>query len=253
MLPWPRFFEARRGELPGGSRRLILWMELWNLRVFIRLAVAIALAYVLWIFASRSLSERRWIAAHRPTEAARNPEFEKTYGGTDLKILQFYARDGAVTEDGKTVICYGVLNAKAVRIDPPVEGIGVSLNRCLEVAPEHDTRYTLTAEGHDGRVVTASFDLAVVPDPATLPKITYFRIAGRKKDYLGRPLFVLAYANQNAEEVSIDPPVFEPLHRAPLGRFYVRPDKTTTYTLTVKGRHGHRAQKQLTVDVPEKR
>ena len=228
-------------------------MGLWSqARGFVKIALAVVLAYVVWIFVSRSISERRWIASHQAAPAARNSGFEKTYGGSELKILQFYARDGVVNEDGKTVICYGVLNAKSVRIDPPVEGVGVSLNRCVEVAPEHDTRYTLTAEGADGRTVSASFDLSVVPDPATLPKIKYFQVAGRRKDYLGRPLFVLSYADENAEEVSIDPPVFEPLHKSPMGRFYVRPDKSTTYTLTVKGKHGHIARKQLTVEVPER-
>ncbi len=229
-------------------------MELWShARPYLRVALVIVLAYVVWIFISRSVSERRWIAAHKPAELARNSEFEKTYGGSAVKIVQFYARDGIVTEGDRTVICYGVLNAKSVRITPPVEGIGVSLNRCLDVVPERDTRYTLTAEGDDGRSVSASFDLSVVADPETLPKIKYFQVAGRRKDYLGRPLFILAYADENAEEVSIDPPVFEPLHRSPMGRFYVRPDQTTTYTLTVKGKRGHTAQKQLTVEVPEKR
>ena len=227
-------------------------MDIWThgRRIMVA-AIALVLAYVSWVFLDRYLSGRRWLGRHQPVPAAGNLAFENAYGGTAVKIVQFYAREGVVTEGQATAICYGVLNAKSVRITPPLEGAGVSLNRCLEVAPEHDTRYTLTVDGNDGRTVSASFDLAVVADTATLPRISYFRIADRKRDYLGRPLFLLAYANQNAEEVSIDPPVFSPMHRTPMGRFYVRPDKTTTYTLTVKGPHHHVAQQQLTVVVPE--
>lgn len=40
------------------------------------------------------------------------------------------------------------------------------------------------------------------------------------------------------------------LHRAPNGRFYVRPDKTTTFTLTVVGTKGRTVRRQLTVEAP---
>jgi hypothetical protein len=84
----------------------------------------------------------------------------------------------------------------------------------------------------------------------TLPRITSFRIEGRQKDYSGQTIFTLSFGDQNADEVSITPPVFPPLHGAPSGQFYVMPDKTTTYTLTVKSKNGHVARQQLTVDVP---
>src|SRR5262249_31194678 len=116
----------------------------------------------------------------------RNAEFERIYGGTAVKILQFYARDGTLTEGSPSVICYGVLNAKSVEIAPPVGNMFVALNRCVGVAIEHDTRYTLTAEGNDGRKVSASFIVAVHPDEALLPKITSFEIVNREKDYRGR-------------------------------------------------------------------
>jgi hypothetical protein len=219
----------------------------------LRIVLVAAVVYLGWVFLDRETAGRRWIRQHAPAPAPANAKFDAVYGGSAVKILQFYARDGVLTEGDCTVLCYGVLNARSVRIEPPVEGVGVALNRCVSVAPERDTRYTLTAEGSDGRSVSESFQLPVVADPATLPKITSFRIAARKKDYLGRPVFLLSYALQNAEEVSIDPPVFEPLHRTPLGRFYVRPDKTTTYTLIVKGKHGHVARQQLTVEVPERK
>jgi hypothetical protein len=225
-------------------------LRAWNIRA-VAIMVAFFVAYTGWTLLNRYMSDARWAHRHDSEEAARAAAFLKLYGGDDLRILQFYAREGSPTEGESTLLCYGVLNAKAVTLEPALEGVGPSLNRCLAIAPEKGTRYTLTAEGADGRTVSASLDVTPVADPAALPRITSFRVEGRTKDYLGRPLFKLSYTDENAEEVSIDPPVFSPMRRAPLGRFYVRPDRTTTYTLTVKGRFGHVATRQLTLQVPD--
>ena len=201
------------------------------------------------IFAYRALSTLRWVRS-RSLPAAENSEFARIYGGTELKILQFYVRDASIVEGGKTVLCYGVVNAKSVRLDPPVADVYPAVNRCVEAAPGRDTRYTLTAEGADGRTVSETLLLGVRPDEAALPRITAFRIDRRERDYAGKWIFSLSYAIENPEEVSIDPPVFPTLHRSPIGSFYVAPARTTTYTLTVTGRYGHRTSRQLTVEVP---
>ncbi|HEV2448127.1 MAG TPA: hypothetical protein VGS58_19485, partial [Candidatus Sulfopaludibacter sp.] len=155
-------------------------------------------------------------------------------------------RDGRLVEGHSTVLCYGVLNAKTVRIEPPVEGVSPALNRCVEVAPLHDTRYTLTAEAADGHTATESFTLSVAPDPETLPRIKTFGIARQGVDR-GRPFFVLSFTVDNAETVAVDPPVIPVLHRAPMGQFTVAPEKSTTYTLTATGKYGHKVQKQVRV------
>jgi len=144
-----------------------------------------------------------------------------------------------------------VLNARSVRVDPPLEGVSPALSRCLEVGPERNTRYTLTAVGADGQTATESLALAVRPDDETLPRITSFQVAGRQLDYRGRTVFLVEFTVQNAEEVSIDPPAFPTLHRAPNGRFYISPERTTTYTLTATGVRGHLARRQLKLEVPE--
>jgi hypothetical protein len=176
-------------------------------------------------------------------------EFERAYGGTAVKIVQFYSREGTLFEGSTTVLCYGLANARSVRIEPPVEGVSVSVNNCVEVAPERDTRYTLTAEGNDGHVVSESFVLKVRPDPDALPKITSFRMTKHEIDH-GRHIFSLAFSQRNGELVDIDPPAFPTLHGAPNGSFYVSPAKTTEYTLTVTGKKGRQVRRQLTVEVP---
>jgi hypothetical protein len=211
-------------------------------------AAVLAATYLAWVFAARSLRTSQW--TRERAHSADNPEFARTYGATDVKILQFYAREGSVTEGSKSLICYGVLNAKSVRIEPPLGGIYPALNRCVEAAPQRETRYTLTAEGQDGRSVSESFVLGVHPDRDTLPRITSFAIAKRERDYSGKWIFSLSFAAQNPEVVTIDPPVFPPLHGSPNGSFYVAPLNTTTYTLTVTGKFGHQVRRQLTVQVP---
>ncbi|HLK69594.1 MAG TPA: hypothetical protein VKU19_39465 [Bryobacteraceae bacterium] len=211
-------------------------------------AILLAALYSGIIFLGRYASDQRY----NRTRANSSPPapFDSVYASSDLKIVQFYARDANVTEGAQSVICYGVVNAKSVRIEPPVDGVQVSPNRCVEVAPEHDTKYTLTAEGADGRTVSESFVLPVKADSAILPAVTAFRIENHKPDYRGREVFLLSFAVQNAVTVEIDPPAFPTLHGAPSGRFYVAPVKTTTYTLTVTGAHGHKARRDLTVPVP---
>lgn len=168
-----------------------------------------------------------------------------------VKILNFYPRDPVVTEGGETVLCYGVSNAKSVRIEPAVAGVWPALSRCVEVHPKAATRYTLTAVGDDGRIATQAVNVEVGADTSALPKISSFQVESARKDYAGKTVFTLGFSAQNAVEISIDPPVFPPLHGAPSGQFGVSPDKTTTYTLTVKGKSGHVVHQKLVVQVPE--
>ena len=217
----------------------------------LRVAAVIAGGYLLYVFLARHSAEKRVSAQPAPSDAATSA-FDAAYGGTDLKILQFYARDGVLYEGKSTVICYGVVNARSVTIDPPIQGGAyVSFNRCVEAAPKRDTTYVLTAEGNSGKTVSASFTIRVQADPDSLPRITSFGI-NRHILEKGRHIYTLAFAFQNGKNVSIDPPVFSPIEdSAPFGQFFVAPDKTTTYTLTVTGAFGHKAQKKLTLEVKD--
>ena len=220
-----------------------------RLQFYLTAVVVIAMLYVGWVFLKRRGTLPR-IPSRETPRNLREAEWQRTYGGSDVRILQFYAGEGSLVEGNKSVICYGVLNAKSVRMEPSVPGVTVALNKCVEIEPVRDTRYTLIAEGNDGRMVSESFLLGVRPDPETLPKITSFEIVDRKPDYRGRMVFLLSFSQQNGLEVSIDPPAFPTLQGSPNGRFYVAPETTTKVTLTVTGKFGHRVQRQLIVEVP---
>ncbi len=217
----------------------------WSLTAIL----AVGFAYLGWVFTSRYTANRAWRPAPDPEMARRFAEFERVYGGTAVRILQFYSPTGDLMEGDHTTICYGVVNARAVRMEPAADGVGVSLNRCVPVSPEQDTRYTLIAEGRDGSIVSESFVIRTHPDPYTLPNIKNFRIMRALNDR-GGAVFSLTFQAENAEEIHVDPRVFPALHGAPYGQFYVAPEKTTTYTLTAVGRKGRQVSQTLTVEVP---
>jgi hypothetical protein len=61
----------------------------------------------------------------------------------------------------KALICYGVVNAASVRLEPAVESVWPAMSRCFETAPRQTTRFTLTAESADHKTVSESIELAV--------------------------------------------------------------------------------------------
>ena len=104
------------------------------------------------------------------------------------RILQFYASAGAILRGEKALICYGVENARSVRISPWMAGVIPSPNRCLEVFPDHTTHYTILAEGYDGGVVARSLILPVEAEPARPAPIFDFAFSAREMHYnLGFP------------------------------------------------------------------
>jgi hypothetical protein len=88
------------------------------------------------------------------------PSIVANQGGA-VRILQFYAVAGAIRKGATTSVCYGVQNAREVRLTPPVEQVEASLSRCFAIAPERTTTYRLTAAGKDGREVSEEFTVKV--------------------------------------------------------------------------------------------
>ena len=99
-----------------------------------------------------------------------------------VRILHFRASVGALMEGQKAELCYGVENARVVRIAPGPEGaasqVYPSVNRCVDISPRHTTHYTLMAVGFDGSTVARSLTLPVqtVPLPVPEPRF-YARVA----------------------------------------------------------------------------
>jgi hypothetical protein len=94
-------------------------------------------------------------AQQRESDAAAVEEL----GGSDFKILSFYASPGLIHRGETVDMCYGVSNAKTVKLDPPEGNVWPSANRCLQVTPKKTTTYTLTID--DGKGNTANQQLTV--------------------------------------------------------------------------------------------
>ena len=123
-------------------------------------AAAIAVLYVLWVFTSRWVDNSRMERESAARQAAADKQ-PSAIAGSTLKILNFYASKGVLARGEEVRLCYGVANAKTVRLDPPVERVWPSLARCFEVSPKRETRYTLTAEDEHGRTESQSIVLQV--------------------------------------------------------------------------------------------
>ena len=58
-------------------------------------------------------------------------------------------------------ICYGVVNAKNVAFDPPIDSVWPSMNRCVDVSPQKSATYTLSADDGAGHADKAQVTVQV--------------------------------------------------------------------------------------------
>ena len=123
-------------------------------------AVIIAALYVAWTFYSRHESSRKAQEAIQASkEDARKRVVDQIYGGGEIRFTTFGADSGVLKRGESTQLCYGVVNAKTVKLDPPVEQAKPSYHHCLEISPKTTTTYTITAE--DGRGNSKSESITV--------------------------------------------------------------------------------------------
>jgi hypothetical protein len=129
---------------------------------FTSAAVVIVAIYVGWTFYQRSSENREYERARVRKETADAKRTLDMVGGGDFKILNFYAVPGAIKRGSQAKVCYGVIEAKSVSIEPEIEPIQPAYNRCLQVSPAKTTEYTLTAVSKTGHKATQNFTLQVV-------------------------------------------------------------------------------------------
>jgi hypothetical protein len=107
------------------------------------LLVLMAALYSGFVFYRRWHENRSIADQAQEREAAAARKVVDQYGGGSMKILQFYATGAQ--------LCYGVANAKSVRIDPFVGEIVPSLARCVDVKAKPGTVYTFKAVDATGK------------------------------------------------------------------------------------------------------
>jgi hypothetical protein len=80
-------------------------------------------------------------------------------GGKEFQILSFYASPTVIRRGQTAQLCYGVANAKSVRLQPETPPVWPSVAHCVDVSPTKSITYTLTIE--DGAGKTRSQDVEV--------------------------------------------------------------------------------------------
>ena len=136
-----------------------------NPLLYSSLLVGTALLIVLWILYSR-WQENRSIERRTREETARkqleNDRIElEQLGGKELAIQSFYASPGVIHKGESVQLCYGVANAKAVKLEPQPNAVWPSYARCVDVSPAKTTEYTLTISDASGNTKSQSLQVNV--------------------------------------------------------------------------------------------
>ena len=128
-------------------------------------ALMAVLLYVIWIFFARWQEnrqiQRRADEERTAKQLADDRQTVEQMGGKELAIQSFYASAGIVKRGESLQLCYGVANAKTVKLEPQDNPVWPSYNRCVEVSPKKDTTYTLTIQDAAGHTQTQSLDIKV--------------------------------------------------------------------------------------------
>src|SRR5271155_2252596 len=132
-----------------------------NPLLYTSLAVVLAMLYAGWVLYSRRQEVREMNEKAKAEKLAQDQKIVESLGGNRFEILNFYASPPVISHGEKAQLCYGVSNAKSVRLEPEAGSGWPSFMRCLDVAPQKDTTYTLTAEDGQGNSKTATVEVKV--------------------------------------------------------------------------------------------
>lgn len=136
-----------------------------NPLLYTSLAIGIALLYVGWIFFYRWVENRGLEQRAAQEKAEKQREEDRTsveqMGGKDLTIQNFYAAPNTIHRGETAKLCYGVANAKKVRLEPQSNSVWPSFSRCVDVSPTATTTYTLTIEDAGGKTKSQTLEVKV--------------------------------------------------------------------------------------------
>lgn len=138
-----------------------LTMRMKKVLTFTTVIVVILLLRTGWVFYSRWSEGKEQQRRKVEQERKEARQVVERMGGDRLSILQLTVAPAEVSRGETASLCYGVSNAKTVRIEPPVGEVWPSMSRCIDVTAKKDTVYRLTAEDGMGHTETATVPLKV--------------------------------------------------------------------------------------------
>jgi hypothetical protein len=201
-----------------------------------------------WKYAWLPIAICLMVACGKKQEA---PEAKEPPPPKPVQILQFYPSNTQVARGEHVLVCYGVENAKTVRLEPAIEQIVPAYIRCFQYSPQKTTEIKLVATGADGSEVSKSFQVAVVgvaPAPKTKSGLIVSFVSSAKTVAPGQEV-TLCYETRNATAVKLEPS--ETGGPLPLkGCVSQHVKGKTQFTLIASGPGGKQDRESLTVSVP---
>jgi hypothetical protein len=126
--------------------------------------VVVALV-VVWILFYRWQENRSIESRAKEEKSQKQQEQDRAaleqFGGKELAIQNFYASPGAIRRGETVQLCYGVANAKTVKLEPQSNPVWPSYSRCVQVTPTKSTTYTLTIADAAGNTRTQTLEVKV--------------------------------------------------------------------------------------------
>jgi hypothetical protein len=136
-----------------------------NPLLYSSIVLAAAALIVGWVFFSRWLENNqidRKTAQQKTQKQLENDRIAlQQFGGKTFAIQAFYASPGVIHRGEKSQLCYGVANAKTVKLEPQSSPVWPSYSRCVDVSPTKDTTYTLTIEDAAGNTKSQTAEVKV--------------------------------------------------------------------------------------------
>jgi heme exporter protein D len=130
----------------------------WTALAIVALAV-VAILVSRWM-ENRSAEQRAKQARIQQQHEQDNIALEQ-FGGKELAIQNFYATPGSIRPGEVVQLCYGVANAKTVKLEPQSSPVWPSYSRCVDVTPAKSTTYTLTIADAVGNTKTQTLEVKV--------------------------------------------------------------------------------------------
>jgi hypothetical protein len=157
-----------------------------------------------------------------------------------VKITQFRVTPAFIPKGIVGKLCYGVENAARVEVNPPVEELLPSPERCMDITPAQATTYTLTAYGADGSKVSKSLDVRVGNPPPRLSDVSATPTEVKRGSQV-----VVCFTAENARDIKVSKGKLTPGKNC----LTDRPNKTTSYKITVFGTDREQDSGTVTVTV----
>lgn len=136
-----------------------------NPLLYSSMLVGIVLLFTVWTLFSRWQQNQAIERRSREEKSRQQLENDRTaleqLGGKELAIQTFYASPGAIRKGESAQLCYGVANAKTVKLEPQPNAVWPSYARCVSVSPAKNTTYTLTITDAVGNTKSQSLQVTV--------------------------------------------------------------------------------------------